>query len=107
MYSAVLKKPGSTSPVIRISKQPIVIGTAPDQSRAAPIPVPIKEFMSDAALQKQCQEQISKATKKKEETGKELQHHQKEQIQRIMPEILRPEPVKEKESISRAGPEIG
>ncbi|MCP3683948.1 MAG: hypothetical protein GY861_14790 [bacterium] len=32
LYSAILKKPGSLSPVIRISMQPAVIGTAPDQS---------------------------------------------------------------------------
>ncbi|MCP3681741.1 MAG: hypothetical protein GY861_03535, partial [bacterium] len=97
LYSAIVRKPGSQSPVIRISTQPVVIGTAPDQSRAAPISIPIKEFISNEALQKQCQEQVSKASKRKEGTGKELQRRQKEPIQRIMPEIL--EPVKEKEPI--------
>ncbi|MCP3685517.1 MAG: hypothetical protein GY861_22935, partial [bacterium] len=49
LYSAVLKKPGLPSPVMRISTQPIVNGTAPDQSRAASIPVPIKELISNEA----------------------------------------------------------
>ncbi|MCP3684923.1 MAG: hypothetical protein GY861_19855, partial [bacterium] len=38
------------------------------------------------ALQKQCQEQVNKASKRKEETGKELQCRQKGRIQRVVPE---------------------
>ncbi|MCP4648860.1 MAG: hypothetical protein GY853_02095, partial [PVC group bacterium] len=106
LYSAILKKPGLPSPVMRISMQPIVIGTAPDQSRAASIPIPIKELISNEALQKQCQEQLDKASKKGK-TGKELQRRQKEPIQRVMSEIPKPEPIKEKEPILRAGPAIG
>ncbi len=56
-------------------------------------------------MQKQYQEQVNKASKKKEETRKELQHHQNERIQRVMPEVLKP--VKEKEPILRVGPKIG
>ncbi|MCP3683328.1 MAG: hypothetical protein GY861_11625, partial [bacterium] len=66
-------KPGSQSPVIQISKQPTVTGMAQVQSRAAPVSVPIRDFISNEALQKQCQERLDKASKKKEETGKELQ----------------------------------
>ncbi|MCP3684085.1 MAG: hypothetical protein GY861_15495 [bacterium] len=78
---------------------------APDQSRAAPISIPIKELISNEALQKQCQEQVNKASKRKEETGKELQRCQKERIQWVMPEISKP--VEEKKPILRVGPEIG
>ncbi len=74
LYSSVLKKPGSTSPVIRISKQPIVTEMAQVQSRAASVSIPIKEFISNEALQKKCQERVDKASKKKEKTWKELQH---------------------------------
>ncbi len=50
--------------MIRISKQPIVTGTAQVQSQAASVPIPIfKEFISNEALQKQCQERVNKATK--------------------------------------------
>ncbi|MCP3684975.1 MAG: hypothetical protein GY861_20120, partial [bacterium] len=106
LYSAILKKPGLPSPVMRISAQPIVIGTAPDQSRAASIPVPIEELISNEALQKQCQEQLDKASRKGK-TGRELQRRQKEPIQRVMSEIPEPEPTKEKKPILRVGPEIG
>ncbi len=104
LFSSVVKKPGTQSPVIQISKQPIVTEMAQVQSWAASVSIPIKEFISNEALQKQCQEKVSKASKRKEETGKELQHHQKEQIQRVAPEILRP--AKEKEPILRVSPEI-
>ncbi len=76
LFSSVVRKPGSTSPVIRISKQPTVTGTAQVQSRAASVSIPIKEFISNEALQKQCQERVNKASKKKDETGKELQRQQ-------------------------------
>ncbi len=76
--------------MIQISEQPIVTGTAQVQSWAAPVSIPIREFISNEALQKQCQERVNKAAKKKEETGKELQRRQKEQIQQIAPGILKP-----------------
>ncbi|MCP3681490.1 MAG: hypothetical protein GY861_02275, partial [bacterium] len=68
----LFKKPGSTSPVIRISKDPITIGTVSDQPRTAPITYPIRQFIFNEPLQKQCQETITKAAKRIK-TGKELQ----------------------------------
>ncbi|MCP3683481.1 MAG: hypothetical protein GY861_12410, partial [bacterium] len=66
-----------------------VTGMAQVQSRAAPVSVPIKDFISNEPLQKQCQEKLNKASKQKKETGKELQQRQKERIQQIAPGILK------------------
>ncbi|MCP3685483.1 MAG: hypothetical protein GY861_22760, partial [bacterium] len=47
LFSSVLKKPGTPSPVHHIIEQPIVTETAQDQPRAASVSIPIKELISN------------------------------------------------------------
>ncbi len=54
---------------------------AQDQHRAASFSNPIKDLISNEALQKKCQEKLDKASKKKEKAQLEQQRQQKEQIQ--------------------------
>ncbi len=64
LFSSIVKKPGSTSPVLRISKQPIITEPAQDQPRAASVSVPITDvIVSHEALQKKCQKSINEDTK--------------------------------------------
>ncbi len=66
LFSLIVKKTGSTSPVLLISKQPIVTELAQDQPRAASVSVPITDFIiSNEALWKKCQKPIDEAARER------------------------------------------
>ncbi len=52
LYSAMVKKPGSASPVIQISTQPPVMESAATSSQA--VSVPIQSLISNKELQAKC-----------------------------------------------------
>ncbi len=57
LYSAMVKKPGSASPVIRISTQPPVMESAEISSKA--VSVPVKSLILNKDLQAKCRKTIA------------------------------------------------
>ncbi len=102
LYSAMLKKPRSTSPVIRISTQLPVTESAATLSKA--VSVPIHSLISNQELEAKCRKKIAETVKRTSTLKPKIQVHQ---IQAVAPEILqkKPKPAALKVTIPAQGKE--